>query len=275
MQLSPTTLPLAKTLGYLRHALPLRGWERVFRFVFNPARQRPFEFPLRVPGGTVIADARSYLDRHALFYGSIEPDDVQNVRQILSSSKARTALDIGANVGHFALAMAEFSRVVHAFEPNPPVFSKLQTNLRANRLNIVAHPIGLSDQDAELRFVSVSETNSGQGNFSPDGDLKLPVKNGDAFLAANDIVDVDFVKIDVEGMERKVLAGLRNTIARDLPFILCEATGSPEDFAALLPREYQLFTTRSGVILSRHKRVPVGSTPLAGDNILCVPPRSC
>lgn len=266
MQLSGRTLWAAKAMRYTRQAIPIRGWERLFRACFHPEQQRDFRFMLGVLGGAVLADARSHLDRHALLYGSIEPDEVRAVRRTLAAIDARTCLDIGANVGHFSIAMADRCKIVHAFEPSPKVFTKLITNLVFNRPNIVAHNVGLSDRDDNLRFVSVRDDHDGQGNFAPNGDLMLPVVNGDSYLDRHGITAIDFIKIDVEGMEARVISGLQNTIATYRPVILCEASGQS---LAGLP-DYELWTAQCGRVLARKRFTPVNGS-LDTQNVLCVP----
>jgi len=247
--------------------LPIRGWQRVFETVFPATGQLPFRFQLAVPGGDVFADATSYLDRYALFYGSIEPDEVRIVRSILQSIEARTVLDVGANVAHFSIAMAERCRTVHAFEPNPPVYAKLLANIKLNpNRNIVPHNFGLSDVDTVLPFQSVSAGHDGQGNFTVDGDLSLPVSPGDTL----DIDQVDFIKIDVEGHELRALRGLARTLASHRPIIMCECGCDARTLLDALPPDYELFALRQSAILARKRLSRVDEFPI-GDNVFCVP----
>lgn len=66
-----------------------------------------------------------------------------------------TVLDIGANIGMFALfvrAQCPTARV-YACEPLPPVFDRLTRNLRAHHVRGQALPYALSDRDGEAEFV--------------------------------------------------------------------------------------------------------------------------
>ncbi|AMN43761.1 FkbM family methyltransferase [Rhodoplanes sp. Z2-YC6860] len=267
MHLNCSTLPIAHTLRFLRSVLPIRGWNRIFEAAFPAGSQLPFQFHLTVPGGTILADATSYLDRFALFHGSIEPDELHLVRQILCSINARTVLDVGANVGHFSIAMAEHCKTVHAFEPNPPVYAKLLENIRINPdRHIIPHQFGLSDADKVLRFVSVSAAHDGQGNFAETGDIALPVSRGDTL----NIDQIDFIKIDVEGHELSTLRGPKETLISQRPIIMCECSSDAKALSGVLPPNYCLFVLGQRAVRARKKLYQVDN--FAGsDNVFFVP----
>lgn len=267
MHLSSRTLPIAHALRFLRRVLPIRGWNRVFEAAFPAGSQLPFQFHLTVPGGTVLADSTSYLDRFALFHGSIEPDELQLVRLMLRSIRARTVLDVGANVGHFSIAMAEHCETVHAFEPNPPVYAKLLENIKINPgRHIIPYKFGLSDADTTLRFVSVSAAHDGQGNFAETGDIALPVFRGDTL----NIDQIDFIKIDVEGHELSTLSGLKATLISQRPIVMCECSCDAKAFLDVLPPDYCLFLLSQRAVRARKKLYRVDDFA-GGENVFFVP----
>jgi len=68
-------------------------------------------------------------------------------------------IDIGANLGYFALIEAAFSKnnLVYALEPVPDAFTLLQFNIALNRLsNIFGYRLGISDSDG-TKDITVSE----------------------------------------------------------------------------------------------------------------------
>ena len=142
----------------------------------------------------------------------------------------RCCLDIGANVGlHTAFYSRDFE-IVYAFEPNPYVYAALKNNIERNGLAAEAFNMGISDQDAELNFNIVTSGNFGLSTFNsevlPSGaevmEIKAPVTTGDGFLAQRQTGGVDYVKIDVEGLEARVISGLEKTIMKDQPVINLE-----------------------------------------------------
>ncbi len=112
-----------------------------------------------------------------------------------------TAVDVGANRGVFAYALADIADRVVAFEPNPDYafFARWMLRGRAE-----VHELALSDA-THSQFRSIDA-------------YDVEVRTLDDF----DLIDVRFVKADVEGSEREVLDGARATIARDRPIILLE-----------------------------------------------------
>ena len=146
------------------------------------------------------------------------------------------AVDVGANVGFFAYALADIADRVVAFEPNPDYAFFARWMLRGR---------------AEVREIALSAM-SGHGTYVPLSDkgvlLHLAgslqrshsqfrnVKTYDVAVRTLDelgLAGVRFLKADVEGGEREVLDGARTTIARDRPIILLELlSGTHENPAA-------------------------------------------
>ncbi len=131
-----------------------------------------------------------------------------------------TVLDIGANIGLYALT---FSRLagptgqVYAFEPAPDLFSALDAARRLNHAaNLQTFACGLGAADATLRLQR-SFFNSGDNRIGKGGDFSgdaadVPIRRGDDLVAG--APSVDFIKIDVQGWELHALRGLNETIAR-------------------------------------------------------------
>jgi FkbM family methyltransferase len=139
------------------------------------------------------------------------------------------ALDIGASWGHYTWAMARLaggSGRVHAFEPNPANRRQLEL-IALRRRNVIVHPFGLSDArgTAELHVpvqagCAVTELGSLGHIDSQTVTVRVRVERLD------DVIDLDervaFVKCDVEGHERRVLAGGARLLERCRPILLVE-----------------------------------------------------
>jgi FkbM family methyltransferase len=135
-----------------------------------------------------------------------------------------TFVDVGAHVGNHAIYVSKYlepAKVV-VFEPNPPAIQILRINCALNGcMDIDTRFLGiaLAESEARLKAVSPDANNIGNTMFfaAADGDvLALP---GDALLLHE---PVDFIKLDVEGMETEILAGLGQTIARWRPIMFVE-----------------------------------------------------
>lgn len=133
-------------------------------------------------------------------------------------------LDVGSNVGNHAIYFAKrlnAAKVV-VFEPNAAAYNILRINLLLNKLDMIDTSYlgkALGDRAAVGRIETRFENNLGLGVLREDetGDVEVVV--GDDVVGE---LKVDFLKIDVEGGEMAVLAGLRKTIAKDQPTIYIE-----------------------------------------------------
>lgn len=122
--------------------------------------------------------------------------------------------DIGANVGYFSLLVARHARgsVIHAFEPHPMTSSVLALNAWNSGANITTHSLALSS-GARTLALSTAATNLGdtRTRVADTADMLAPAAPLDDLLP--DAV-FDLVKIDVQGYEPDVLAGMVGCLRR-------------------------------------------------------------
>ena len=155
-------------------------------------------------------------------------------------------LDVGANAGFHALSAGLFFKKVVAVEPTPATAERLRTNVVLSGFwHVRVEPIALGESDGEATL-AVTPGHCGTNRIaSGGGGMRVPMRTLDALaidreggLAGHRI---DFIKIDVEGHERSVLAGGRETIARDRPdlFVEFNSAAAFEGFAGMLPKGYR------------------------------------
>lgn len=136
-----------------------------------------------------------------------------------------TVLDVGANIGTTAIyfALKRPRGTVHAFEPNPAMFDCLDENRQlSNCNNIILHDFALSNRSGTTHLIEAMEGNPGSSYLSEeraDGSVEVVLNELDQILPE---IQVDFIKIDVEGSERAVLEGAIKTIERCCPMIIYE-----------------------------------------------------
>ncbi len=131
------------------------------------------------------------------------------------------AVDVGANAGYYAVLMADLvgeAGYLHAIEPGAGTLRLLNRNLAVNgfttRSLVHAVAAGAAIGTAVLRSTVTEPKNSyvvPEGFPAPQGVDEQPV----AILPLDDMVDrADILKIDVEGAEEQVWAGMQRMLDR-------------------------------------------------------------
>jgi FkbM family methyltransferase len=157
-------------------------------------------------------------------YGEWALDEIRLSKHFLSQGDV--VVDVGANIGTHAVLFARLvgpEGGVHAFEPQRLSYQMLCANAALNgQTNIYARQVGLSDAPGEARVpIPDLQVGGNFGNFRLEAHQQgecVPVVTLDSLT----LPKVRLLKIDVEGMEAKVLRGGRKLIARDKPVILVE-----------------------------------------------------
>ncbi len=142
-------------------------------------------------------------------------------------------VDVGVNVGQTLLKLkaVDPNRSCLGFEPDSAAVALVRRLIRMNALpNCRVTPLGLSDEPGILELLT-RDPGSAYATlvegFRKDDFYQhrvvAAVWQGDAALErlARD-QPVAMVKIDVEGAELEVVRGLRKTLARHRPTVLCE-----------------------------------------------------
>jgi FkbM family methyltransferase len=141
-------------------------------------------------------------------------------------------VDVGANFGYYTLlfgALVGPAGHVFAVEPNPVVLPKLRRSVELNglagRTTIIAAAAGAEDGEATL-FVPHGEPKNSTIVATADGIAreagtihKVPRIKLDQVAAA---ARIDLIKIDAEGAEQDILAGMESILRRDKPCLLLE-----------------------------------------------------
>ena len=137
-----------------------------------------------------------------------------------------TVLDIGANIGIHALhfSRAAKSGMVVAFEPQPKTFALLKKNIDQNNVSNII-PLNLA-VDTSSKFSEFYVMSDDAYSSLIDTGRKALVDKIQVLCTTVDSlignIDIDFVKIDVEGLEFNVLQSMDGLISRCMPIIFCE-----------------------------------------------------
>jgi len=184
--------------------------------------------------GHMIGLSSDPYQTHSLeFYGEWAKEECGIICSFIKPGDV--ALDVGANIGTITVAMAKRVGVygrVFAFEPQQAPFCCLCGNIAlTHSLGIVrALNVAVSDFDGtiEVPIVDINKPFNIGGvrlqDEAYDKATKLPKETVPCLkIDSLELPRVDFMKIDVEVMESKVLRGAIETVARCRPAIMAEA----------------------------------------------------
>jgi len=138
-------------------------------------------------------------------------------RSVTYCQQRRTAIDIGANVGLWARDLCESFQLVVAFEPVDIFRQCLLENISSWKLHI--EPFALGDQKTTANMI-ITQDNMGHTHVDPNsmGHGTIEMRRLDDYNYDN----IDYIKIDCEGFEYKVLQGGKETIRRCRPIVVIE-----------------------------------------------------
>ena len=166
-----------------------------------------------------------------LFFNGLKEYEPETIELFLTLARqSQTIFDIGANTGIYALiaAIENSSSTVHAFEPLPRVFQRLEYNRTLNQAhNLELSQYGISDSSGMATLfvpIGTMPTSSSiqKGHRRAVETVEIKTITIDSYVINNNIQKLDLIKIDTETTEPAVLKGGLRTISRDKPTIICE-----------------------------------------------------
>jgi len=143
------------------------------------------------------------------------------------AEEAEVILDVGANVGVYSLVAAAVNPAarVYGFEPLAELYGWYERNCALNSFDIHPHRTALSDEMG-VGVMRGWVLEKGREEPGPEGEI-VRTSRLDALIEAEGISRIDLVKLDVEGHEPDVLAGMGPYLAKYRPSLLIEVLSDP------------------------------------------------
>lgn len=191
--------------------------------------------PLRVPGTRArlvifVHDKNDqHVSRRLREEGNWEP--FESALVIDSLGPGDVFLDVGANLGYFSLLAADrvgTAGKVIAVEPDPVNFQLLSRSVERNGFGAIidAHAVALSDRSGAA-CLYLSEDNQGDHRVfatdEPRRHVAIALRRG-VDLIGSETARIDLVKVDTQGSEYAVVAGLMPLLSRCKPRLIVELT---------------------------------------------------
>ena len=139
------------------------------------------------------------------------------------TNQNQNSLDIGANLGLFTYFMSTYSKKVIAIEPNPLPLRYLY-DLVEDNVEILPIAAGNKDKKIELIIPKSKKGWSSNGASLKANDYKQSNKVNVLCRKIDSlkISDLALIKIDVEGFEKEVIEGAKETIKLQKPNLIIE-----------------------------------------------------
>lgn len=166
--------------------------------------------------------------------------DRTNMREVSRYVRVgAVCFDIGANIGVYSVVMSKLSgdaANVHSFEPVDHLREKLLANAKLNgfdTLRVSGMAVGDRPGTAVMYQINKGQFRGGTSSLIENSTVQglgldnftkkeVVVVTVDEYVTTNNVQRIDFMKIDVEGYELKVLQGGREAIGKLRPAILFE-----------------------------------------------------
>jgi FkbM family methyltransferase len=212
-----------KLYGSMRMVRCCRDWRAWFReYATKPADDGPTRYRMR--NGVVLNTRRNRMDLHMIdeiwafrkydYFGfEVRPGDV--------------VVDVGANIGSFALYAATERRAMRviALEPHPANFAVLEANVTENGARNVECSRSAVAGTAGTALLEVTPHNSGGHHLTATSGartVEVPCTTLDDIVDEQRIETIDYLKLDCEGSEYDILASARDDTIRRIRRISME-----------------------------------------------------
>ena len=213
-----TLIPLAR--AFIRFTPPSSLKENLWHRVVDPyLAWRDHRFVAGTHAGRMAGSTSDILQQYLYYFGNWEPHVAAFLRRRLQPGDG--FVDVGANIGYFSLFAARQvgpTGSVVSIEASPEIFALLAANITRNRSNIRALNFAASDQPGRLKLFAGDDGNCGSSTIAgaPGAKAKTEVEAAplDTLLTSDEIAKARLIKIDVEGAEAAVVAGMSSLLTQ-------------------------------------------------------------
>lgn len=157
----------------------------------------------------------NYIDDIIIKNGHFEKHIYDIINKYVKSTDV--CLDIGANFGAHAVHMGSKCKKVICIEPMN-IKTRLKQNLELNNINYEIYDCLLSDTEKELVNVFRPSLWNNSDDYSSKKEVSRKVETIDLLIKEK----IDFIKLDVDGMESQIIRGMEKTIKKYKPIIVTE-----------------------------------------------------
>ena len=189
-----------------------------------------------IDGITYELDLSTIVHSQIYHYGYWEEDVTNIINKTLH--EGMVAFDIGASTGPHTFRMAKLvgkNGKVYAFEPSKALFPKLKKGIELNNFkNIMPENLALSNiEEVKSYYMNNLFRLGRQEDYMPP--MPTNFITLDDYVKGRKIKKIDFIKLDVDGYETKIIKGGFESIKKFKPVMIVEfAKGCQENYGCTL-----------------------------------------
>jgi len=234
--------------------LPL-SWDEYYEIVVGVLGLRSELIHVTSVGCTLTLIAQP---KQCLINSLIELNEILIANQYNISNKniyGKVIIDAGANLGVFSIYAAKLgAKKIYAFEPIAGTCAQLMKNITLNELGAVIVPcnsaLGEKKGKKKMFYNFAGDAGASFGKqYSKSMSQMVEIEPIDSFMQKKG--KLDFIKIDAEGYEEKILLGAKNTIRRYKPILSFSAYHKPDDKVRLPSTVSRIRSDYRCVLLAR------------------------
>lgn len=166
---------------------------------------------------------------HAARYETVKQTVLDHWCHSYTPRPADVVFDVGAGVGDEAVIFSHMAGHVYAVEAHPTTFACLQRTVDLSKTeNVTSLPFAIVDRDGEISISSAAHISNSVLN---GGDIQVMGRSIASLCAEIGIDRIDFLKMNIEGAERRAVRGLGAVDIRHLAIschdFITDAGGDP------------------------------------------------
>jgi FkbM family methyltransferase len=177
-------------------------------------------------------DTKDYIGWSIFFLGDYEKDTNEIIAEYVKPGM--TVIEAGANHGSETVILGKIvgkTGKVYAFEPVPRLFNHLKLNIDINNLgqNTIPIQLAIGEKDDQVVFHLPAADAANQGmpsKYTFSGatiEINVVQKSLDNWLVENEVTEVGFIKMDIQGAEIDLIRGAQNCFQKMRPILYLEA----------------------------------------------------
>lgn len=268
-----------------------KGKYRAFLLARRICRNTPDGLDTELNDGRRFSiDFSSNMQDTLYFLGEYEKVITGFVEDLIRERGCKVFVDAGANFGWYTTLFAKYAGTrgeVHAFEPVPTTFENLRRNyeLMGSPPNVRINNVALGEAESDAVINLFPDEPIGHASLSDHGhanaiSFSCKIVRLDDYLETNQVSKVDFVKVDIEGAELKLLKGAERLFRQQAPpiFLMEMALKQTKSFGYLPDDLIKFFRSRADYqffkideISERLIEIDGFAPDDIGANVLCIP----